>query len=64
MRVNATGAARPLDDALKALQEVTGSPRRARKALLALLGERVLSERAEGDDEASLEFMSKRARHG
>ena len=53
-----------LDDALIALQEVTGSPRRARKALLALLGERALSERVESDDEASLEFMSKRARHG
>ena len=55
---------RALDDALMALQEIIGSPHRARKALLALLGERILSEHADSDDDASPDFMSRKARHG
>ncbi len=53
-----------LDDALGELQEVIGSPFRARKALLALLGERILSEQSGGDDEVEPALMSKGPRHG
>ena len=56
--------AQALDGVLEELQEIIGSPHRARKALFALLGERILSEQAGGNDEAKPEFMSKRARHG
>ena len=53
-----------LDDALDELQGIIGSPHRARKALLALLGERLLSESADSGGEAKFDFLSKRARHG
>ena len=53
-----------LDDVLKELQGPLGSPRRVRKALLAVLGERVLSELAGSDDEANLDFPTVKARHG
>ncbi|MYH21970.1 MAG: hypothetical protein F4130_06805 [Acidobacteria bacterium] len=43
-------ADRALDVALEHLSEITGSPHRAHKVLLALLGERLLPERAEHDD--------------
>ena len=43
-------ADRALDVALQHLSEITGSPHRAQKVLLALLGERLLPERAERDD--------------
>ena len=43
-------ADRALDVALEHLSEITGSPHRAHKVLLALLGERLLSERTERDD--------------
>ena len=56
--------AQALDGVLEELQEIIGSPHRARKALFALLGERILSEQAGGNDEAKPELMSKRARHG
>ena len=44
-------ADRALDVALEDLAEITGSPHRAHKVLLALLGERLLPETAERDDE-------------
>ena len=44
-------ADRALNVALKHLSQITGSPHRAHKVLLALLGERLLPERAERDDE-------------
>lgn len=53
-----------LDGVLKELQETIGSPHRARKALLAVLGERLLSEQADSDDEATLDFPNVKARHG
>jgi len=53
-----------LDGVLKELQETVGSPHRARKALLAVLGERLLSEQADSDDEATLDFPNVKARHG
>ena len=53
-----------LNDALGELQEVIGSPFRARKALLALLGEQILSEQSGGDDEVELALVSKEPRHG
>ena len=55
---------RALDDILMELLEIIGSPHRARKALLALLGERILSEQTDRNEEAKLDVMSKRARHG
>ena len=53
-----------LDATLKELQKTLGSPHRARKALLAMLGERILSEQADSDDETTLDFPSVKARHG
>ena len=53
-----------LNDALGELQEVIGSPFRARKALLALLGEQILSEQSGGDDEVGLALMNKELQHG
>ena len=53
-----------LDTALKELQETLGSPHRARKALLAMLGERILSEQARSNDETTLDFPNVKARHG
>ena len=53
-----------LDGVLKELGEILGSSHRARKALLAVLGERLLSEQADSDDEATLDFLNVKARHG
>ena len=53
-----------LDDVLKELEDSVGSQQRARKTLLALLGERILSEQADGGDEVHPSIMSKTARHG
>ena len=53
-----------LDDVLKELQGPLGSPHRVRKALLAVLGERVLSELAGSDDDANLALPTVKARHG
>ena len=53
-----------LDDVLKELEDAVGSPQRARKALLALLGEQILSEQAESSDEGRRSILSKTARHG
>ena len=53
-----------LDGVLKELQESIGSPYRARKALLALIGERILSEHSDTADEAKLNFPSQKSRHG
>ena len=53
-----------LDDVLHKLQDAIGSPQRARKTLLALLGERILSEQTDRSDEVSLNIMSKKVRNG
>ena len=53
-----------LDSALKALTQVIGSPHRAHKALLALLGERLLSERADSDDIVRADLIERKAQHG
>lgn len=53
-----------LDNVLKELEDFVGSQQRARKTLLALLGERILSEQADGGDEVHPSILSKAARHG
>lgn len=53
-----------LDDVLRELEDAVGSPQRARKVLLALLGEQILSEQADSSDEVRPSIMSKAARHG
>jgi len=55
---------RALDGVLKELQEIVGSQRRARKALLALLGEQLLSEQTDSDDEAIFDFPNVRVPRG
>ena len=55
---------RALDGILERLAEIVGSPHRAQRALLALLGERLLPERAERDGEARSGPTAERARHG
>ena len=53
-----------LDEILKKLGETIGSPHRAHKALLAVLGEQMLSEQADSDDEMNLVLPERKARHG
>ena len=53
-----------LDEILKKLGEIIGSPHRAHKALLAVLGEQMLSEQADSDDEMNLVLPERKARHG
>ena len=55
-----------LDDVLKEMQEIIGSPHRARRTLLALLGERILSEQAEADsiNRTKFTFIDEGVRHG
>ena len=55
-----------LDKVFEDLQEIMGSPHRACRTLLALLGERILSEQAEADsgDKARLTLMDEGVRHG
>ena len=55
---------RVLDEVLDQLTDIAGSRNRAQKALLAVLGERLLPERAENDDEARIDFTRKRAQYG
>ena len=52
-----------LDDVMKELGETIRSPHRVHKALLAALGERMLSEPA-GDDDVNLVLPERKARHG
>ena len=54
-------AERALDAALADLTAVTGSPQHANKVLLALLGERLLPEEAEGADAVLSDLMHRRA---
>ena len=53
-----------LDSVLKKLAQVTGSHHLAHKALLALLGERLLPERSDSDDVVPADLVERRARHG
>ena len=53
-----------LDSVLKDLTQSIGSPHRAHKALLALLGERLLSERADSDDREGVNLIERKAQHG
>ena len=53
-----------LDEILKKLGETIGSPHRAHKALLAVLGEQMLSEQADSDDEMNLVLPERKVRHG
>ena len=53
-----------LDGILKELTEIIGSRQRAHKALLALLGEQLLTEGDDSDDKAQIDFIKKRARYG
>ena len=53
-----------LDEVLKELGETIGSPHRAHKALLAVLGERMMPEPAGSDDEVNLVLPERKARGG
>lgn len=53
-----------LDSVLKELTQSIGSPHRAHKALLALLGERLLSERTDSDDREGVNLIERKAQHG
>ena len=53
-----------LDEALKELGGMLGSPHRAHKALLAVLGDRMLSEQAGGNDAVVRVLPDRRSRHG
>ena len=53
-----------LDSILKELTEIIGSRQRAHKALLALLGEQLLTEGDDSDGKAQIDFIKKRARYG
>ena len=53
-----------LDEILKQLGETIGSPHRAHKALLAVLGERMMPEPAGSDDEVNLVLPERKARRG
>ena len=48
---------------LKELGETIGSPHRVHKALLAVLGDRILSERADSDDEAVVVLPKRKSRY-
>ena len=53
-----------LDGVLKDLRENIGSPHRVHKALLAVLGERILSGQVDRHDEARLDFQHRKAQYG
>ena len=53
-----------LDELLKELGDAVGSPHRAHKALLAVLGDRMLSEQSDSDYEVNLALPKRKARHG
>ena len=53
-----------IGDVLKELGETIGSPHRVHKALLAALGDRILSEQIKGDDEAVFVLPQRKSRHG
>ena len=57
-------AERALDAALAELAEITGSPQHANKALLALLGERLLPEQPERSEVAPNDLLQRRAIRG
>ena len=62
---NRQHATEALDTVLKKLTRATGSSPRAHKALLALLAERLLSDRADSDiDRHQTDLTGRRARHG
>ena len=51
-------------EVLKELGETIGSPHRIHKALFAMLGDRILSEQADADDEAILVLPERKSRYG
>ena len=53
-----------IGDVLKELGETIGSPHRVHKALLAVLGDRILSEQARSGDKAVLVLPERKSRHG
>ena len=53
-----------LNNTLRKLTKVIGSPYQAHKALLTLLGERLLSERIDNSDDIQPNFNKKRTRYG
>ena len=57
-------ADKALDGVLEELGEITGSPNRAHKVLLALLGERLLPEQIDDDDKSWVDSAKRRVQHG
>ena len=53
-----------IGDVLKTLGDTIGSPHRVHKALLAVLGDRILSEQVGSDDEAVFVLPERKSRHG
>ena len=57
-------ARQALDAAIEQLTQITGSSHRAHRALLALLGDRFLSQRTDSDDKVGVNPIQGRFKHG